>query len=77
MEDLSKGEKTELEVMGQYQPVFAGDVLSKEDSRSLISKGLALKYEGDYCLTEKGKKVFKELFPGKVLGCKTSRSHTS
>lgn len=72
---LDKNLEEEFELIGLYQPVFAGDVLSKEDSRQLIELGLAMKYEGDYVLTEKGKELFISKFGESKLGSKTSNSY--
>lgn len=51
---LSRGEREEFDNISQNQPVFAGNVLSKQTSQALIDKGLAMRYEGDYVLTNKG-----------------------
>ena len=72
---MKKDELDELRCMGLYQPVFAGDVLSKQTARTLINMGLAMYYEGDYVLTEAGKTKFKKQFPDLETGSKISRSY--
>jgi hypothetical protein len=72
---MNKAELEELKCIGLYQPVFAGDVLSKETAKQLMDQGLAMQYEGDYVLTEVGKRKFQEHFPKLKLGQQTSRSY--
>ncbi len=48
----------ELVNIGKNEPVFAGNVLSKYDSKKLIDLGLVTMCDGDYILTEAGKKEY-------------------
>jgi hypothetical protein len=72
---MNKSESEELRCIGLYQPVFAGDVLSKATSQTLIDKGLVMRYDGDYVLTELGKEEFKKNFPDLAIGQRISRSY--
>jgi len=58
---LSAGEREELKNIAQNMPVFAGDTLSHDTVNSLVSKKLALRYEGEFCLTEYGKIIASDL----------------
>lgn len=72
---LTKSEQEELNMIGEYQPVFAGDVISKDSIASLLSKGLVMHYNdvnGGYCLTEKGKQYFE--LPINKLGNKKDKN---
>ena len=73
--ELSKRLQEELHAIGVYQPVFAGDLLSKGDTQVLKSKGLVCTYEGNYCLTERGKEIFSQYFPEEKTGSKLSNSY--
>lgn len=73
--ELNKTEIEELQNIGIYQPVFAGDVIGKSTCKGLKEKGLVMQYEGDYVLTEAGKAKFKELFPDKKTGSKVTISY--
>lgn len=73
--ELTKTEVEELQNIGVYQPVFAGDIIGKSTCKALKEKGLVIQYEGDYVLTEAGKEKFKELFPDKKLGKKITTSY--
>ena len=75
MIELNKRLQEELKAIGMYQPVFAGDLLSKGDTQVLKRMGLVMSYEGDYVLTNFGKETFIELFPDEVLGGKISNSY--
>ena len=72
---MNKSELDELRCIGLYQPVFAGDVLSKSTAKSLIKMGFAMQYDGDYVLTEAGKVEFKKHFPILNIGKKISTSY--
>jgi hypothetical protein len=52
---LEKLEIEEIKNIADNQPVFSGNVLSKESAHSLCEKKLAMIYEGEYVLTEAGK----------------------
>lgn len=72
--ELSKSQISELFNIGNNMPVFAGNVLSKEVSHELIELGLAMKYEGKYVLTERGK---EELLRIKIEGAKMISSNSA
>ncbi len=55
--NLTASEIEELKNIAKHQPVFAGNLQSHQGAQELINKGLALRYEGEYCLTEKGKEL--------------------
>ncbi len=52
---LSANERTEFDNISKNQPVFSGNLASSNDAKSLIEKGLVMRYEGEYVLTELGK----------------------
>ena len=54
-EKLSKGLLAELWNISNNMPVDAGDLQSHQGAQELIDLGLAMRYEGKYVLTEKGK----------------------
>jgi len=54
---LTTSEIDELKNIAKNQPVFSGNLSSSNDAKSLIDKKLVLRYEGEYCLTEKGKNL--------------------
>lgn len=60
--DISKTELWELFNISQNMPVFAGNTISHQSARSLIDKRLAMKYEGEYVLTEAGKVIVKKIY---------------
>ncbi len=60
MLQLSKPQELELYNIGNNMPLDAGDLTAHEYGQDLIDMGLALRYEGKYCLTEAGKAELKE-----------------
>ena len=54
---LTKSERSEFNHIAKNQPVFAGNICSSQDAKSLMDKGLVFRYEGEYVLTEKGKNL--------------------
>ena len=52
---LSVNERQEFDNIANNQPVFAGNLSSSNDAKLLIEKGLVMRYEGEYVLTELGK----------------------
>jgi predicted transcriptional regulator len=60
MSNITKSEVEELKNIKKNQPVFAGDLQSSNDAKSLIEKGSVMRYEDKYVLTEKGKQLFEE-----------------
>lgn len=59
MEEITQSEFDELKNIKENQPVFAGNLCSSNDAKSLIEKGYVMRYEGEYVLTEKGKELFE------------------
>lgn len=51
---LTKSMREEFDNIAKNQPVFSGNVISKQESRKLILCGLVMYYEGEYVLTDKG-----------------------
>lgn len=72
--ELSKSQTSELYHIGKNMPVFAGNIQSKQDAQDLIDFGLAMRYEGEYVLTEKGK---EELNRRKLEGAKILAEQSS
>jgi hypothetical protein len=65
--NLPKHLMDELFNIGKNMPVFAGNLNSHQGAQELIDLGLAMRYEGDYVLTELGKEKIKEI---KLQGAK-------
>jgi len=59
--ELQKSLVAELFNIGKNMPVFAGNLQSHQDANKLIELGLAMRYEGEYVLTEKGKEELKRI----------------
>lgn len=57
--ELSKSLVAELFNIGNNMPVPAGNLQSHQDAKELMDLGLAMRYEGQYVLTEKGKDELK------------------
>lgn len=55
MKYLTKSQREEFDNIANNQPVFAGNVISKQTTKELVDMGLVMTYEGEYVLTEKGK----------------------
>ena len=58
---LSVNERQEFDNITNNQPVFAGNLSSSNDTKQLIEKGLVMRYEGEYVLTELGKLLVSNL----------------
>lgn len=61
METLTKSQRAEFDNIAKNQPVFSGKLQSHQDAQELMNKGLAMRYDGDYVLTEKGKELKSDL----------------
>ena len=72
--DLSKSQIAELFNIGNNMPVFAGKLQSHQSAQELIDLGLAMRYEGEYVLTEKGKDELKRI---KIEGAKILTGQSS
>ena len=57
IENFTNQELEEFNNISRYQPVDAGNVISKQTAKSLIDKGYVMQYEGKYVLSDKGQEV--------------------
>jgi predicted transcriptional regulator len=71
MEGLTKSQRAEFDNIAANQPVFAGNLQSHQDAKDLMDKGLVMRYEGEYVLTEKGKELKSNLEGAAMLAKKS------
>lgn len=72
MEKTDKFDFEELMNIGDNMPVFAGNLLSHETAHSLVKKGLAMTYEGEYVLTEEGKKLYRNILAARKIAAQSA-----
>lgn len=58
---ISKPELDEFFNIAQHMPVFPGHTMSHHTAKNLVNRALAMKYDGNYVLTEEGKRTIKQI----------------
>lgn len=59
---ITKPALEEFHLIAKNQPVFAGNLSSKEDAKLLMDLGFVMRYEGEYVLTDAGTELKRIMF---------------